>query len=1017
MKKISPSYISSSSTAKRQTLHIDLDDPRSSSITAPFKLARQNAEVANIGLNKPVGAFLSTIANSSSSLYTGDNPKPTPGDGGDSGGVFGGPVKGTAPLGVTNLVAAWDGDDIVLTFDWDPAADENQWIDRFLIKVHDSAKNKDYVLQAGYGYSATSFIDTNSVSQTLRLSFVVLNATGINLISTINQVCVASADYINVGEYVCATVPAYVSPLPQPVITLSKGVDYYAVTVENLAQALAVGSFYGIIVEEQVTTETIKANVSLTQGWVQASPITATSPIVIYAPDDAHRWVRVKFVGEAALPSVYSDIADITPDSFMPVNTNPPTQFTAASISWNGNDINVSYTQPSSNAGTTVKVKLVPYINDVESTSLYAYFYHLITGSETSFTIKSLDMYGQFGTYYSKFKAYITSVSAQGVETLGAVISSGPVTRANPLATLYPTLGTPNVNSPSGIFRVSPISNGYVVDFDMPVGATRLEVYEKSVAWTSVPTDDADMVYSGLSPATIITPNNDTRYVIVRYYDQFNNNSYYSMEKVGQESGVSVNPIDIGLVTLIENPIKIATDGSIFAGVGDSTQYPQVFFNKDGIFAYDSNGDWTTEIINSASAGSPTFITKRAVIADWTISPTAIENDGYVSGSTYTGLSASGTYAFWAGADASKNSDGMAKFSVTPAGQVVARKISIIGDGTTSDLINAGGGVFKVTNTGALTASSATITGSITVNQQSYFGANVNINSGSYLISAGTGTVKVGSEGLLALDSSSSPTTKIYSNPISYKGVSGISLWSKKALFGSSEASGWLIADGTITSDYITLDSANNYLKVVSSTANSAKGVRIIAGADSEYAIEAGLLTGSPTSSNANFWVKHDGTMYAQAATIKGTLAGGSKTSVASTADGYYLDNGGTFNLGGSSAYIKYESNQISLITSYTSSQDGNNAYDGPSMITLGSSGTTIKGIRAQGNINMTKGSVYYLDMYPLGPHPRQRMLVQTPDTGEVKLGLGVYYRDTSVDSTNTPSNTAGVIGDLWVDY
>lgn len=1039
MKRISPSYISSSSTAKRQTLHIDLNDPRSASITSPFKLARQNAEVANIGLNKPVGAFLSTLSNSSAGLYTGDNPKLSP-DGPGSGGSTG-PVKGNPPSPVTNLVADWDGDDIVLTFDWDPSADENQWIDRFLVKVHDSAKNKDYVLQAGYGYSAVSFINTGSTNQTLRLSFVTLNATGINLISTISQVCVAAADWINTGEYVCADVPAYESPLPQPVISLSKGVDYYAVTIDNLSQAIAVGSFYGIIIEEKVTTETVKANVSLTEGWVQASPISETSPIVVYAPDGAHRWVRAKFVGDAALPSVYSDIADITPDPFMPVNTDPPTNFNSASIAWQNNDVKITFVRPSSNAGTVIKVKLVPYVNGVESTTYYGFFYKTLDVLDTEFIIKSLDIYGQFGTYYSTFKAYVTALSAQGVESL-TTISAGPTTRSNPLASIYPTLGTPNVNTPTGVFRVTAISNGYVVEYDLPVGATRLEVYEKSTAWTSVPTDDTNMVYSGLSPATIITPNNDTRYVIVRYYDQFDNTSYYSMEKVGQESGVQVNPIDVGLVSLIENPIKIATDGTIFSGAGSSTEYPQVFFNKDGIFAYDANGDWTTEIINNATAGSPTFITKRAVIGDWTINPQGLENDGYTAGSQYTGISASGTYAIWAGSDTSKNSDGSANFSVTPSGQVVAKKISIVGDGTSSDLINAGGGVFKVTNTGAVTASSATITGSITVNQQSYFNANINVGTNAYIIATGTGTVKVGDEGILALNSSGAATTKVYSNPITYKGQTGISLWSKKALFGSNEASGWLISDGVISSDYITLDSAGNYLKVVSSTANSAKGVRLIAGSDSEFAIEAGLLTGTPTSSNANFWVKHDGTMYAQAATIQGTLSGGGKTSLNDTDAGYYLDVTGNFNLGSSEASVQYSSNKVSIMTSYYKYGTAGSAYSGYSGIEFSSAGTIIKGLPQQGDYitnaygysqpitqsgyydqygilhdTTVSGETPYLGMSPLGAVARQRMIVEHPVTGALSLGMAVYYEDTSGVHKANPTSTSGYIGDLWVQY
>ena len=864
-----PQYRSSKSVAKNRTTPIAADDPRLSWDKIGQTKSILGSDIDYLGLdNKMLITGGIGINNSSGvSISTGSSQPADP------------TVKsGLLPSQVTNLEASWSNDDISLTFDFDTADVQNTDVYRFTVRLRDKTNNKYYFIRAGFGYESSTFLSNSSTAQALTVLDSDIQKSGIELSQNIDQVGIATCSVSQTGEYVDATLAAYVSPFPTPIFTLSKGVDYYVVTMDptNLTNALAL-NFYGIIIEEKITTETVKANVSLTTGWTQASPITTNAASVVYCPDGAHRWVRVKYVAKGGNSSVYSDIADITPDPFMPVNTDPPTNFNTASIEWQSNDIKVTFVRPSTNAGTVIKVKLVPYVNNIESTTFYGFYYKTLDALDTEFLIKSLDIYGQFGTYYSKFKAYITCLSAQGVEST-TTISSGPVTRANPLASIYPTVGTPNVNSPTGVFRATPIANGYVVDFDMPVGATKLEVYEKATAWTVVPTTDDEMVYSGLSPATIITPNNDTRYVIVRYYDQFDNTSYYSMELTGQTAGVEVNPLDIGTLSLIENPIKIQTDGSIFAGVGTSTQYPQVFFNKDGIFAYDANGDWTTEIINSATAGSPTFITKRATIGDWTVAPSAIENTGYVSGSTYTGLSASGTYAFWAGSGTSKNSDASAKFSVTPAGAVTARKISIIGDGTSSDLINAGSGVFKVTNTGALTATSASITGSISVNGQSYFDANVNINNG-YLIAGASGpgvgpNVQISSAGLQALNSSSAATTKIYTSPktvinnMNASPVTGVTLWSSKALFGSTESTGWLIADGIISSDYISLNSTEHEIKVVSQTSNSTKGVSITADADTAKAI----IVGDLSSSNPAFWVQHDGTFYAQSGTVEGTI-------------------------------------------------------------------------------------------------------------------------------------------------
>jgi hypothetical protein len=883
-------YRSNKSVAKNPTISIDVDDPRVSWDKIKQTLSRQGSEIDIIGLDgKPLitgGANLTSSANTSDkNTKKPKNPKdPNV------------PGKGVPPLPVTNLVGAWGPNGgITLTFDFDTSNLANIFIDRFLIRVYDSETTEWTVLKSGFGYYGSTFLNYASPSQTLFLSAkdIAQSLDISTIISNITKVSVATADILNIGEYVEANMPAFVSDLPQPEFTLTAGIDYYLVTLDptNIALAVTKG-FYGVIVEEKVTTEMVKANVG-TAGWVQAAPISSGTAVVVYTPDGLHRWVRLRYVKSYGEPSIYSDIKDITPLPFMPGNTDPPTQFTAASISWSGNDISVSFTQPTTNAGTTVKVKLVPYVGGVESTSLYAHFYHVIVPPETSFKILSLDMYGQFGTYYSQFKAYITSVSAQGIETTGTVISAGPIQRSNPLANIYPTLGTPNVNTPTGVFRVTPSVSGYIVDFDMPVGASRLEVYEKSTAWATIPTNDDNVVYSGLSPASIPTPDYAVRYIIVRYYDQYNNYSHYSMEVVGQTSGVAVTPIDVGLNSLIEFPIKISTNGSIFAGAGDHTVNPKVFFNSSGLFAYDAGGVATTQIINDALANTPTFITQNARIAQWSIDKQTvgsslinyIQNNIYAADKTkeYAGISSNGTYSFWAGATSSLNTDGLAEFSVKPNGEVTASKITINGNGTGGDLIRAGGTNFVVTQAGAISARSAVIKGTIEVDGQSYFDANVNVRNG-YLIAGSGGVnvgpnVQIGSMGLQALNASSTPTTKIYTSPLSVsitdaltgntEAVSGITLWSKKALFGSTESSGFVITDGSIKANYIAIDSADQSIILRSKSSLSTNGIVLRATNDTGYAISAGNIA---DPSIAPFSVTTRGDLYAQNATIQGTV-------------------------------------------------------------------------------------------------------------------------------------------------
>lgn len=933
----SSKYQNNKSVAKNPTISIDVDDPRVSWENLKQTQSRIGSEIEIIGSEGRqvlFGGSFSPVTNDKNIIE--EKVVQVPGV----------PPKGIPPLPVSNLVGSWGANDsIVLDFDFDTTDDANFYIDRFLVKVYSSATEKWYELKSGFGYAGSTFLNTSSISQELTLSAsdIYMSIDVNTIISSITKVAVATADILTIGEYVEADMPAYVSPLPQPVFTLSKGVDYYVVTLDpaNIALALTEG-FFGVIVEEQITTELIKANVSLTSGWTQATGITSNSTIVIYAPDGLHRWVRLKYVNTNGNNSIYSDIADITPDPFQPTNTNPPTQFTAASIAWLGNDIIVSFTQPTTNAGTTIKVKLVPYINGIESTSLYAHFYHLIVPLETSFKIQSLDMYGQFGAYYSQFKAYITSVSAQGIESTGSIISAGPVQRVNTLSGIYPTLGTPNVNTPTGVFRVTPAANGYIVDFDLPAGATRLEVYEKSTAWTTIPVNDDNVVYSGLSPASIPTPDTNTRYVIVRYYDQYDNYSYYSMQKVGQTSGVEVTPIDVGLESLIQFPIKIATDGSIFSGAGDHTVYPQVFFNSAGLFAYDAGGDWTTQIINNATLNSPTFFTKRAVIGNWTISPDGLQNTLFASGSNndYTGMSANQTYSFWAGASSSLNSNGLAKFSVKPTGEVVASKITINGDGTNNNLISAGGGVFSVTQAGALTATSAVIKGRLEVDGQSYFDANVNVRNG-FLIAGINGpnvgpNVQIDSTGLSARGSGSiGVTTKIYASAtdtINVKNaltgqidpVSGITFWTKKALFGSTEGSGFIISDGKIQSNQIIIDSGQEKIAIRSTSTNSANGIILQASTDSDYSIAIGNLNYFATPRPAGtpepiFSVTTSGLLTANNAVIRGRIEAATGY-IGSATNGWSINDFGIFSYGAGALLTVNDGGAIGVGNSYMSS-------------------------------------------------------------------------------------------------
>jgi len=56
-----------------------------------------------------------------------------------------------------------------------------------------------------------------------------------------------------------------------------------------------------------------------------------------------------------------------------------------------------------------------------------------------------------------------------------------------------------------------------------------------------------------------------------------------------------------------------------------------------------------------------------------------------------------------------------------------------------------------------------------------------------------------------------------------------------------------------------------------------------------------------------------------------------------------------------------------------------------------------------------------YRNTPPLGRYPRSRMLIEDPVTGQVMLGMGVYYRGSGI--TSTPTEDTGYAGDLLVDF
>jgi len=955
---LNPTYISDSSSARRQPIPIDINlDPTANSITAPFKQSRWNGYISPIGLNKNISAMLVGIQAAS---FSSPNTDSTP----SQGGTNPEPLPGTAPLQVANLTASYVGSDLVLTFDFDMSDPQNQFFLNFNVGVSLDGGTTFTVISPSYDKSLLSF---GSVNQT-----VTIKSTDSGFANSVsfNYVEVATYDgALQTAGYVKAAISnTYQSLLPAPIITEADATSSYIITTTNIdaAKATPNGNFLSEIIQEFVypTTGLTSAQVDTAAaassvGWVQVGEPKTISPASVFAADGAHRYVRAWFMETTGAKSAYSNYVEATPTALLPANNLPPANATNVSASFSnngaGDDVVVTYTLPSIvdsdlNKPVTVKVKLVP----TAANNLSGFFYHTIASkTETSFTIPKNLIFAQFGQYYKSYSGTFVLQSQYGTESstvqnittfsrtssIGSVVPVATITNVIDGYNVQFALGTTGASygevyqffiDPTGSFATVDMpdymdatfaSGGasgqktFVVNsismenggFTLPTGKTVNTYVGYPITGTGIPTNTwvtsitgsgpytitvnnnltqqaagnyhmQSLVYSGTGPASVFDNLYATGYLILRYYDIYDSPSQNSIV-------YQVTPTNPS-ISVIQNAVQIGGGGSIFVGNSATTgsrivlgpsgnKGPDGTSAYSGIFAFDygstASTPASTAIITNPGASSYTFETTNAKIADWSINSTQIQNT-LGSASNYVGMSATGTYSFWAGS-ATSGGDSQAKFTVTPGGAVVARNIQIIGSGVGSDTLISAGTGFYVYGDGSITASKATITGSITVNQASNFNSSVTIGSSGYLIVNGPGSayVKMGGAGIIASPNGSTVTTQISSSPI---GEDGVTLATNSAYLGSlSGASGaWIVKAGKIYSGQLELSSANGTITAYPTDYNATQnnyGVRIYGGSSTSngYAISVGALDTIP-----KFFVDHLGNVTASSATIKGKV-------------------------------------------------------------------------------------------------------------------------------------------------
>ena len=445
----------------------------------------------------------------------------------------------------------------------------------------------------------------------------------------------------------------------------------------------------------------------LTNPAVSLKATSSTNSYVVPTLDLDLRYIKIRHAGISGSQTAYSPLsaaASATPTDPVAAASDgvPPANVTVSSAVWSVDNVLISLTMPSNDLSKRFIIKLT-------NGSTVGYFYKFANGTATSqsITITAEELYNVMGQRFTSFTGLLQSAdSADNINTGTAFVVAE---KANPLVGIVPT------------FTAAPIANGYAVNYTLPSGATSAKVYASATSGFT-PNDSTNLVYSGISPAVVIDTTFTTLYIKIKFVGLSGNSSSNSAQ-------ATVNAVDAGALSLIDNEVKISTNGSILAG-DSATSGGRALLNKTGLYVYNSGGTPSTQILANATDGSPTFITTNAKIANWMIYTNKIENQ-LIPGSVtqYAGLSPLGTYAFWAGSNTA-GGDANADFSVTQNGAVIAKNISISGGslnvGTTS--ISAVSGKLIASDaeiTGKIKASSGEITGNINLGGSLYTGSAV----------------------------------------------------------------------------------------------------------------------------------------------------------------------------------------------------------------------------------------------------------------------------------------------------
>jgi hypothetical protein len=581
-------YKNNKSVAKNPTISIDVDDPRLSWDKIKQTLSRQGSEVDIVGLDGKSLILGGLNVNSRPVVSDGNVVKPK---------------DPKVPGGIDNLAAEWQelesGPALVFSFDIDLDLPENTSVVEFKYTLSDGTS-----LTPSLSYSK---LNTASVEQEI-VFYYSDNTKYFGIFqTTFTEFRVYALDKSGeVGaEGVLTDIPVYLVDLCTPIITATAIPMGYSVALTDVC----VKPYEFLSVEEIVSD----AGSAPTTGYQQVY-LNKITPANILTPTTASRWVKARYTSGSGLYGPYSNSVKVKPTNPISADLTPPNEVTAVSAAWSGDNIVISYTLPSEDAGVRFKVALTAPNSSVG----YFYFFPVTGTLNQTASISKDDLFFQFGSHYSSYTGLIKSIDVSDNQSAGVAFTV-PVRQCT-------------LNSVTPTFSTTALVNGYSVSYTLPSTAVYAEVYQKYTSWSGVTPVDSftgsyasggssgsntvtlstivsnkgitvsplvgyrvigngipensyitsvsgsqitinnnftsqvsgsitgyAVVYSGTSPANISSTIYANTYLLVRYYDDFDCASSYSLEQI-------VKPLQPVTVD-IEGPGNVATVSTPTSGV------------------------------------------------------------------------------------------------------------------------------------------------------------------------------------------------------------------------------------------------------------------------------------------------------------------------------------------------------------------------------------------------------------------------------------------------------------------